>query len=186
MKKFVTADCETGGLDENKNALCSIAVITLDESLNELERFYTLVKDDPSKTIEDQALAVNKLTRREIYEKGMPVKEAMKKVSEMFEGAIPVFHNAAFDARFINARGMKIYSAIDTMRLSYKVWPYPQKAKLTVVVERLGFSVENAHNSLGDVLMTIQLLKKFSENPDLNALTPQTIDFNFKPWEKGR
>ncbi len=177
MKKYCVADTETGGLDGNKNALVSIACVTLDENLNEIERFYSLVKDTPDKLIEDRALAVNGITRRQIYEEGKPVAEVMSKVKELFDGAIPVFHNGAFDASFINARGLNITSCIDTMDLAWKRWP-ALKAKLGMVVERLGFSVEDAHNSLGDVLMTIKILKNFSHDPKLDALNPKPINFN--------
>lgn len=177
IKFLAVGDCETGGLDPQRNALVSVAVVTLDENLNEIERFYSLVKDHPSKIIEDQALAVNGVTRRQIYEEGKPINEVMQKVKEMFSDTIPVFHNGAFDASFLNERGMNIRSCIDTMDLAWKRWP-TQKARLGMVVERLGFAVEDAHNSLGDVLMTIKVLKEFCKYPNLDALNPRPINFN--------
>jgi len=181
MKKYAVCDTETGGLDAIKNALVTIAVITLDENLNEIEEYYSIVKDDPNKIVEDQALNVNGITRKQIYEEGKPIKEVMQKVIELFNDSIPVFHNGAFDAAFTNARGTNIKECIDTMDLAWKKWPR-QKAKLGMVIERLGFAIEDAHNSLGDVKMTIKLLQEFSKDKNLNALIPRPINFN--RWKK--
>jgi DNA polymerase III subunit epsilon len=181
MKRYSVCDTETGGLDAKINALCSVAVITLDENLNEIGKYYTLVKDDPSKTIEDQALAINGLNREEIARDGKPVDQVMVQLKELFQDTTLVFHNAAFDAAFLNARGMNIKESIDSMNLSWQVWPWPNKAKLAIVCERLGFSADGAHNSLVDALLTAKLLKEFSNKDrykNLNALRPQPIDFN--------
>jgi len=181
MKKFSVCDVETGGLDPQKNALVSVAIVLLDENLEEISRHYTLVKDSPDKIIEQQALDVNKITLEQIAKKGKPIEEVMVRVKELIDGTILVFHNGSFDSSFLNARGTNITTSIDTMDISWKRWP-EKKAKLGLVVERLGFSIEGAHNSLYDALMTAKILKKFNEDEKLNALRPYPI--NFARWSK--
>jgi|WetSurMetagenome_2_1015567.scaffolds.fasta_scaffold83493_4 DNA polymerase III subunit epsilon len=176
-KTYVVCDTETGGLDANKNALVSIAIVELDENLEEIGRHYTLVKDDPDKIIEQQALDINGITLAQIEKKGKPVAEVMERVKELFADAIIVCHNAAFDIAFTNARGTNVLEAIDTMDLAWKRWP-GKTAKLGIVCERLGFSIKNAHNSLSDTLATVDVLKKFAEDKSLNALKPYPIIFN--------
>ena len=174
---YAILDTETGGLDPVRNALCSIAIVIYDDQLQEIERHYTLVKDKPEKIIEDQALAVNKLTREEINEKGRDIDYVINRTKELIEGKILVAHNGAFDFAFLNNRGLNVLSCIDTMDISWKKWPN-KKAKLGMVVERMGIEIENSHNSLGDALMTGKILKEFSKEENLHALEPKPIIFD--------
>ncbi len=182
-------DFETGGVNPAQHAIVSVAVLLLDANLKEYDRFYTLV-NDPGRPIEDQALAVNGLTREQIAA-GMPVDEALFILQEMLadsktaNGNTFAGHNCAFDARIYNLRtGANVQLAIDTFRLSYRVWPYPAKARLINVCERLGIPVENAHNALGDVLMTAEALRRFaSMSLEPAALLPQQIGWGWKPWQ---
>lgn len=173
--KYCVFDLETGGLSPANDAIVSIGVVVLDEGLNEIEHFYTIVKDHPEKNVSQEALLVNNLTKEEI-EKGMPIADMMVKFAELTRDAIIVAHNAAFDTAFMNNRGFKFQQAIDTMLLSRKVFP-GKSAKLSFVCQRFGIEVKDAHNALGDVMMTVQVLKKFSRSSWLNALEPTFIRF---------
>lgn len=175
MKKYVVCDTETGGLNPRLNALISVAAIGLDENLNEIGRYYTVVKDTEDKLIEEKALEVNGFTVEQIAKEGKDVAKVMGIMKRLFDGAIPVFHNGPFDAAFLNLRGLHITECIDTLSIArYKF--SGQSARLGDVTQRFGFSVENAHHSLGDVLMTINILRKFAED-DPSVLKPMPIRF---------
>jgi ATP-dependent DNA helicase DinG len=174
-KKYIVCDTETGGLNPFNNALISVAVIGLDENLEKIGEYYAVIKDDPNKTIEPKALEVNGFTLEQIKEEGQDLSRVMRIVTELFKNAIPVFHNGAFDAGFLNARGMNITTCIDTLEISrYKF--YGKSARLGDVIQYFGFSIENAHHSLGDAIMTTKILKEFARS-DPSILIPRDIKF---------
>lgn len=175
--KFRVFDTETGGLNPAEDALASIAVVTLDEQLNEIDRYYTLIIE-PNKNLGQEALNVNGLTIEQIIKDGKPIENVLEEVHELLDGSenILVAHNIQFDASFLNFRGFNITSGIDTMLLSRRVFP-KQPAKLSAVCMRFGIEVKDAHNSLGDVLLTAEALRKFAKSTWLNALEPKPIMF---------
>jgi len=183
MIKFVCLDTETTGLDPKVNGLASIACISLDENLEIVSEFYTLV-NETDKKIEQEALNINGLKIEDL--KNAPLSVAvMNTIATILDDKIVICHNAAFDIAWLNNRGFNITKAIDTMDLSWLYNP-GQKAKLGIVCERFAIPVENAHNSLGDTRMTVKLLKKFVENKSFaekhNILEPKPI--NFDRWKK--
>ncbi len=179
--QYAVLDFETGGLDNTRHALVSVGCLVLDENLNERFRYYTLIKDEPEKVIDQDALSVNGLTLEEIAT-GQPIGPVLNNLRFLLEGRAVVAHNAAFDIGFFNQRGFAIQEAIDTMFISGKIWPY-QKAQLNLVCDRLHIQVENAHNSLGDVLLTAEALRRFAFEMNVVCLDPQPIDFE---WFKKR
>lgn len=177
--KTVVFDLETGGLDAKTNAIVSGAAIVLNQELQEIVKFYAVV-NEPEKLVTPEALQVNGLTLDEIRE-GLPIEEFTEIVKTLSKDAIMVCHNAAFDLGFMNARGLGFTHAIDTMFLSWAKWP-GQKAKLSMVCERVGIPVVNAHNSLADVEMTVNLLRYFAAGSG-DGLSPSPINWD---WQNRR
>jgi len=175
--QYFCCDTETGGLDPQKNSLLSVAIILLDDKLNEISRHYTLVNDNPDRVIEEQAIKVNGLDIDEIRQKGRNIDFVINRIKELTNDKVAIAHNGSFDFSFLNYRGLNIVECIDTMLLSRKKW-VGQPAKLGAVVERMGFSVEGAHNSLMDAIMTVKILKEFSKDETLHALEPKPIIFD--------
>lgn len=175
--QFKVFDTETGGFSPTQDALASIAVVTLDEQLNEISRYYTLIIE-PDKNLGQDALNVNGLTIEQILKEGKPIENVLNELHELLDGSdnILVAHNISFDASFLNARKFNITHGVDTMLLSRQVFR-GQPAKLSSVAMRFGIEVKDAHNSLGDVLMTCDILRKFSKSTWLNALEPKPIVF---------
>lgn len=161
MKDFFVLDIETGGLDPKANAICSVCAIILNgETLQEKGRYYTLVKDDPSKIIKEEALAINKLTLKEIDEEGEEIDDVIRTLKTLLNGSVFVAQNAAFDAAFLNEHGMNIKSAVDTLVIYRERFP-GQPAKLSNICSRFGIPVSNAHNAEADVEMTCEVLRKY-------------------------
>ena len=177
VAKFAVLDFETGGTDAARNALCSVAVVRVDENFNEVDRYYTLIIDTPDKIIEDEALRINGLTREQIKAEGKPWDEVFAEIKSLLTGCIPVAHNAQFDYRFLKNRGFDVGDAVCTMEVAWKIWP-TQKVKLGIVYNRMyGHDFEGAHNSLFDVLATIELLKWYNQK-DPALLIPAPINWN--------
>jgi DNA polymerase-3 subunit epsilon len=177
--KFCVLDFETGGLDPKVHALMSMAFVLLDENLKEFDREYRVIIDEPEKIITPEAVSVNGITTQTLEDEGIPVDVVLELLKHLVgRGYTFVCHNCPFDIAWLNLRtGSNVTEAIDTLVLARRLWPY-QKNKLGLVCERMGITVENAHNSLGDVLLTAEVLRKFKEKyfPELGIL-PERIKF---------
>ena len=159
MAKHAVLDFETGGTDNKRNALCSVAIVRVDCNFKEIDRYYTLIIDTPDKIIEGEALRINGLTREQIAAEGRPWPEVFAEIKNRLWDCIPVAHNAQFDFGFLRERGYSITHAVCTMENDFALFP-AQKHKLGLVYQRLyGSQFAGAHNALGDVLATVQVLK---------------------------
>lgn len=183
MTRYLVLDLETGGTDPAAHAIMSLALLTLDADLHEIDRYQTLVSD-PGRAVTAEALAVNRLSVEQVRAQGLPVADALEVVRQKLDGAVPVCHNAAFDLDFLNRRGFDCRQAIDTMFLAWRAWP-GQPARLGVVCQRLGIATAGGHTALGDALMTAEALRRFAGMPlKPPALEPQPVQWRW--WERRR
>jgi DNA polymerase III alpha subunit (gram-positive type) len=172
---YCVLDFETGGLNENRNGLASVGIIRLDTDLNEVDKTYALIYE-PDKIYESGALLVNGFTIEQLKSEGMSIEDAIKMLHEQCDGMVIVNHNSAFDCKWLNRLGFNIQESVDTVALAQKTWPM-LKSKLGIVASRIGLEVKDAHNALGDVLMTVDVLRYFAkQNPE--NLKPEKIDWN--------
>ena len=175
VAKWNVLDFETGGLEAKTSALCSVACAQVDEDFEEVARYYTIIKDGVGKFLSDEALRVNGIKREEIAH-GTPWEDVFVAIKNMLEGCIPVAHNAQFDFRFLKERGYPIENAVCTMENDYKISP-STKHKLGMVYNRIfGHDFVGAHNSLDDVIATLQVLKwQVAQDPKYGE--PQPINW---------
>jgi DNA polymerase III alpha subunit (gram-positive type) len=157
--KYLIFDTETGGFSPEEDALLSVGAILLDDNLEEINRFYTVLKNDSDKKISEYARDVNKITD-ELIDAGMPVEEFKEKWNNLIEDVdILIAHNTKFDINFLKGNGIKVIDRVfDTMHMAWDIWP-GQKAKLGMIFERIGLEVENAHNAMYDCEMTADFLR---------------------------
>jgi DNA polymerase-3 subunit alpha (Gram-positive type) len=174
---FTLVDLETGGLVADSHAIMSVGLMRLYGNLDPIEERYWLVSD-PLKIVTKEAVAVNHL---EIdHATATPVDQLLAELGGYFQDTVLVAHNAPFDIGWLNNRGnYGILEAVDTMMLSWKYWPHPQKAKLGILAERLGLKIQDAHNSLGDVLTMAGCLKALADRFGEEVLQPKPIDWWF-------
>jgi DNA polymerase III epsilon subunit-like protein len=177
---YVLVDLETGGLEAANHAIMSVGMQRLDDSLDCIEERYWLV-NDPLKIVTEKAVAVNKLVIDPAT--ATPVEKVLEELGWYFQDAVLVAHNAPFDIGWLNNRGgFGVLTAIDTMFLSWKHWPRPQKAKLENLAARLELPSIDAHNSLGDVITMAGCLRELARIYGPGELEPRPIDFAF--WAK--
>ncbi len=179
MTKTVCFDCETGGLQPFKSALCSVTLKVVGE--DKIKTIY--VKPQKNKEYHPRALEVNGLTKEYLEQHGVSEPEAIEQVKQFLKEAagyrpIALAHNIIFDAQFMNAlfarngQGLFMdlmhYHPVDTMILM-KVLKYTGFIKLSHVnlgaCYRYFFNedFQNAHTSEGDVLATEKLYEKILE-----------------------
>lgn len=151
IQSVIALDCETGGLNCIKNAMCSVAVSSF--SLfdgTEISRYETFIQPYSDLTYDDAAMKYTGITFAQLHS-GLPIKEAVKELCNQFEIAntakthtkkpILLGHNIGFDIGFImkafnfckvdiskylsctmDGNGNMIPSYFDTMWLSRMKW----------------------------------------------------------------
>lgn len=182
---YIIFDCETGGLDENKNPITQYACAILDgKTLKEIDRWETFVKPYNDLIIEKKALDSTMVTMSDINS-GVSIKDFITTATSFWEShrvrtkyrdagrLISVGHNVTFDIRFLNY-------ALDLMKKpAIDEWLYPNSidtfplAKMTFGIngdEKLnlgasclaaGLKLTDAHGAMNDVEATADLFRFF-------------------------
>jgi DNA polymerase III epsilon subunit-like protein len=108
--KLICTDVETGGLDPSRHSLLSVAFCVVDTEARTIsDEFELFIKEDPLILME-AAIKVNGISLNEIYEKGIPPKEASQKVCDYLssvggaKSVILLGHNVHFDRSFLTQR----------------------------------------------------------------------------------
>ena len=189
-------DCETGGLNPDRNSLLTIYMAILDENLNKIDELDLKLKPDNGEYVCDQeALNVNKIDLQQHDKEAISYSEGVKKI-ELFlkkyspkkRGIRPAGHNIAFDIEFVK-RQLKIgslwedkchYRVLDTTPITtfmqdLGVWP-DKLGSLSSLVEFFDIPMLNAHTAKDDVLMWIDVYKKMKESTRSALTSGSTTD----------
>jgi len=175
-KHFFVVDFETGGLDPSLHDPVQVAVMVLDSStLLPLAQFSTYIQPEAERVTQD-AFVVNKLSL-DLLQDAPGKEEAFKALVEFLKPygqGFFVAHNAKFDYDFFKAWARTSAPVgFDTdQQFDRRILCTAQMALQKLVLQerrvssvRLGGLTEyfgikhNAHDALGDVLATAELLK---------------------------
>lgn len=176
MNNLFFLDIETGGFSKSRDAICSISLKYGDDMRTWFIKPY-------GKRYTKKALEVHKITLEELYEKGIEVKQVIKKIiafiiyhnkdDNMFVG-----HNLHFDLGFLESlfdeNGCSLYDNItyhylDTMNTAIylkKLGKINPKSLKLIDLYKLFYDdglEEDAHRSDIDVLMTEKVYNKLLE-----------------------
>lgn len=189
----VVVDVETGGFNENTDALLQIAAVILSMDQNGLlscaETHTCHVKPFAGANLEPKSLEINGIDPDHPLRMAMDEKQALPKIFKPVrqalkenncKRAILVGHNANFDLKFINAAaersGIKRnpfhpFSTFDTVSLAGLAYG---QTVLSRSVQTAGLEWDNreAHSAIYDAEMTAQLFCKIVN--DMPFLAPQT------------
>ncbi|MEC7839895.1 MAG: DUF3820 family protein [Chlamydiota bacterium] len=164
-EKFICIDCETTGLDPEKDSIIEVAVtlFTFDEIIAEYE---TLV--DPQIEIPESSIEIHNITPEMVV--GKPkIKAILPEILELIGTHIIIGHGVKFDIDIIAAAAarhdvpctIQQNKVIDTLRLARLYGDSPSNA-----LARLGlhFNVESdgAHRAMNDVRVNIEVFKHLS------------------------
>lgn len=167
---FVVLDTETTGLRDAE--VCQIAII----NSNGEPLLNTLVK--PVYPIPSDATSVHGISM-EMVKDAPSWKEIAPKVVEMLKDKTVFIYNAEYDLGVLRyasmCSGFKMekswsacYCAMEWYAEFYGDWnDYHQSyrwQKLSVAASRCGVATANAHDALGDCLMTLGVMKYMAEN----------------------
>lgn len=165
-EKFVCVDCETTGLDPEKDHIIEVAVstFTLGKTIEEYE---TLV--DPKREIPESSIEIHHISQDMV--EGQPtIDEVLPRVLKMIGRHIIIGHGVQFDIDILAAEAKRHNvpctisnnQVIDTLRLARLYGDSPSNA-----LERLGihFNVdsEGHHRAMNDVRVNIEVFKHLSK-----------------------
>ena len=182
MKKanYIGLDCETGGLDHEKNPITQIALLAIDSStLEEINRFEFFIKPYDDLKIEKEALDATGLKMVDINN-GHDKKKAVKLITDFAKEISPnsrpenrpimIGHNVQFDIGFIDylfkSVGKDIYKVFSrtfecTMLQTKKFNPSASSLKLGKCCEAVGIDLADAHKAMNDTVATVELFKHY-------------------------
>ena len=158
---FVCIDCETTGLDVEKDQIIEIACVKFTFS-STIDRFESLI--NPHCDIPEESQLIHKINQEMV--KGKPkITEVMPKLLQMINGHIIVGHGISFDITMIknvmkkmSIHPMPTFQSIDTLRMArlYGESPINSLEKLR---EHFNIESQGAHRAMNDVLVNIQVFK---------------------------
>lgn len=185
---FIVLDCESGGFFPTQNLMTQIGCIALDSEGKELGRYQSYIKPYDSKlTLTKQASDLTGITIAKLEKEGKPLKEVVEELITFFKQYkrsyyLPtvVGHNVGFDMTFIEYIFDFIYEKdsktnqsvlykyvnkipIDTIEFARRKWTENEVAdfKLGTCAQKIEISNRAAHDAMGDVEVTVELLRYF-------------------------
>lgn len=159
---FICLDCESTGLDPQKDRIIEIAIARF--TFHEIQHtFETLV--DPECDIPQVSQDIHKISREMLI--GKPkIGEVLPQILKLLEGHILVGHGIGFDIALIAAEAkrnqipsnIEKQRSIDTLRLArlYGESPINSLEKLR---EHFNIAPEGAHRAMSDVTVNIEVFK---------------------------
>lgn len=163
---FVCLDCESTGLDVEKEAIIEFAAVkfTLTEQLESME---TLI--DPARPIPEESTKIHHITDEMVKDK--PKIGAVLPSILAFIGDHPVVgHGISFDINIIMASAarlgishqLKNTPLIDTLRLA-RLYGGSQVNSLEALRRHFNILPEGAHRAMSDVQVNIEVFKHLSK-----------------------
>lgn len=159
---FVCLDCESTGLDEEKDRIIEVAAVkfTFDKTI---KTFETLV--DPDQPIPEISQSIHNISDEMV--KGKPkVSEILPELLEFIKGHIIVGHKISYDLSLIHFEAeranipsfLRSITSIDTLRLARL---YGQSPTNSLECLRAHFNIpqEGPHRAMSDVITNIEVFK---------------------------
>lgn len=181
---YLVFDCETTGLDPQKNRILTCSFIILDSKLNDVDKLSLGLKHDGSE-IDQVAMEKNGINLKEHQEKSLEISDARADILDFLarnraeRWLIPVGHNIGFDVAFLKNSGLLTpseysrfigFSTIDTMIIAEflrSCGNYPKRlsSRLSNVAKhfQISFREDRLHGAEYDAALTAQVFKKMVE-----------------------
>ena len=163
---YVVIDLETTGLNNFKDEIIEIGALKISDG-KVIDEFNMLIK--LSIPISENIGKLTGITQMSIEEKGIELTTAMKCFIG-FVGKLPtVAHNVQFDYGFLRVAcgkcGIPVFDNqyFDTLVIAKKYLPNMKNYKLKTLSEYFGINSIDAHNSIGDCMITKQVFEKLVE-----------------------
>ncbi len=159
---FVCLDCETTGLESDKDKIIEIALVRFTFETT-IESFETLI--DPGMPIPEASIAIHHITDDMV--KGKPkIQEVLPKIFEFVGRSIIVGHGITNDISFLCAAAkqnqvpcrLASHPYFDTLRLARLYGESPTNS-LEKLRQHFNIAEEGAHRAMNDVIVNIEVFK---------------------------
>ena len=164
--EYVALDVETTGLRPGRDRILEIGAVQVRGGVLQEVFDVFVLSDQP---VPQEIVQLTGITDQMIQEKGIPLKDALERLSA-FVGPRPIVcHNLPFDLGFLNTAcqscGLKLFqnSCQDTLVMSRKQIRGVPNYKLGTLAQHLNLETETLHRALGDCRLTARLYEKLNE-----------------------
>lgn len=192
-KALVLFDCETNGLDPDKNQIIELAAmrveLTPNGALRIADKMDTFIKLPDGEQLPANIVELTGITDAKLLSEGVGTKKAAKTFARMFSGTgtvLMVAHNAQFDIQFVSSLLRKEQQTIsvpvnklDTLTVFKDRRKYPHKLANAIIDYGLTGKVQNSHRAIDDVLAMFEVMKAMAEERD--DLTTYINLFGYNP-----
>jgi DNA polymerase-3 subunit epsilon len=164
---FVCLDCETTGLDHEKDQIIEVALVRFNFDQT-LDAFETLI--DPQMPIPEASTAIHHITDQMIQ--GSPkIGDVLPKIFEFLGQSILVGHGITTDVAFLSNAAKRCnvsfpistHPFVDTLRLARLYGESPTNS-LEVLRRHFNIQEEGAHRAMNDVIVNVEVFKYLSRH----------------------
>ena len=175
--RFVIFDFETTGLSCNSDQILELGAVVYKNGKVE-ERFQKLVK--PTVSIPPFITKLTGINNRMVQNE-QELEDVLPDFLEFMKAGIPVAHNATFDLSFLRAACRKTgvegdLESLCTKKLANKYLSDLPKKDLGSLAKHFGLTFESRHRSIGDCLVTADVLNKILEDKSNKLETVGDLD----------
>ena len=166
QSEYIVLDIETSGLSSEKDRIIEIAAIRVNDR-EVVGEFQTLVDQgiDPGEKI----TGLTGITADMLKSEGIPIRDALEKLTE-FVGNLPIVcHNVEFDCGFLineaKRNRVKLFrnKCVDTLTLARRRVRGIRTYTLTALCGHFGIDDSGAHRALRDCHLTKEVFEKLNE-----------------------
>lgn len=159
-RTLVSLDLETTGLDSNRDAILEIGAVKFRDD-EVIETLSTLV--NPGRSVPQKIVELTGITQS-MADAGLPLAEALDRVS-LFVRDLPVVgHNVGFDLGFLNKQRILTRNEfLDTFELAGILVPHAGRYGLGALAKELDIDLPATHRALDDAKVTHRLYVKLAE-----------------------
>ena len=168
---FVVFDFETTGLDTRNARIIEIGAIKY-IGKKEVARFSQLI--NPNQALSSDITRITGIDDSMLVGKPQ-MQDVLPQFHDFLRGSIGVAHNAEFDLGMLyhesNRLGISCdYTVICTLKLA-RAFVKIESRNLDALSKHFGLEFESRHRSIGDILVTAQVLWKIlEEHPELQTM----------------
>jgi DNA polymerase III subunit epsilon len=177
---YIVFDFETTGLDYKEEQVIEIASAKLDENLEPIETFHTMVALDEGRTLPQFIRQLTGITAEDLEGK-TPEPEAMQQLKEFIGDSIVVAQFASFDLSFLS-KVLVPEKFICTRSMARLLRP-EEYASLSNLIKIYGIENLDPHRAYADVEATIEVFKRQKKECDEKGIEYMNvlIDSNERP-----
>lgn len=174
MKAII--DIETGGFSKEKNGICEIGMLIIDDQYRVIGQYSALIKPYQRKntqelvSYQDKAMAVHGITMDMLNDSGMnpyDVVECIEVLISMYGIDVFIGHSIdKFDKPWINyffkmytCMANQILNTEDTLTMAKELLPGLTSHSLPNLCKHFGITNHSSHRAMGDCMATLEVYK---------------------------